>query len=69
VLGANPQRKFTVPVEVSVLSYYDVEAENAAEAEEKVTELLRNGEESLLQESSEATGTFEVLSEGIIEKE
>lgn len=70
VTCSGERKKFTVPVEVSIISYYDVEAPNAEVAEHMVRDMLVRGDESLLQDNSEPNGSFEVLTEGIItEKE
>jgi transcription elongation factor Elf1 len=65
VLGGEPKRKFTVPVEFSAISYYEVEADSADEAEEKVIAQIRSAQVLLLQENTEVPGSFEVLSDGI----
>lgn len=58
-------RMFTVPVEFSAISYYEVEADSAEEAEEKVIAQIRSAQVLLLQENTEVPGNFEVLSDGI----
>lgn len=57
-------KRFTVPVEFSAISYFEVEASNADEAENIVQTMLDNGE-ALLQEETEIMDDFEILTESI----
>ncbi len=57
--------KYTVPVQFRAISYYDVEAATAIEAEIKVKTLLSDGEEPLLREETEIPGDFEILTDSI----